>query len=446
MARQNVQRVLNKLLKESERGPESKRVRRLINKRTHYYSLRFKELVSEVYGQIEGTYSISKNLKKLKLNDTQKAIIVNACKNYFNSVRSKMTVSSGKFTVEVLANNSTYFNVKITSPDINDNFDGFIAPNRSDALNTLKKELLEKLQPTFRSDISPRVDNMLQIGHREGFSIAEQRTKGYLKTLEAQINRFKTNLPSGIKYEGTPMYRLEAELKNEDHSLNKVRQTFSIDEIYVSEQGRFSNYKQSIQERMIINSMRGVMKRALMDEDWANFKGSSSPTERIQNNLFETARKRGAKVSGSTKNNVSKRTKASAELKGRAVNTSSSDRISVQAGIDSQSTESINWNKLLPLINTRLPPRVMANMKFPSLVNRTGTFASSAEIVAIETTRQGFPLLVYDYERDPYNVFDRTLGRAPWNTPQRDPSALVDKSVREIVREMAIGRFYTRRA
>ena len=105
-----------------------------------------------------------------------------------------------------------------------------------------------------------------------------------------------------------------------------------------------------------------------------------------------------------------------------------------------------NWSSLLPIINAKLPPRVMANMRFPSLVNRTGTFASSASVVGVEQTREGFPSFVFDYERNPYNVFDRTLGRAPWNTPERDPSALVDKSLREIVREMAIGRFYTRRA
>jgi hypothetical protein len=85
-------------------------------------------------------------------------------------------------------------------------------------------------------------------------------------------------------------------------------------------------------------------------------------------------------------------------------------------------------------------------MRLPSLVNRTGRFAQSAEVVRIEETREGFPSFVFNYERDPYDVFDRTLGRAPWNTPERDPRALVDKSVREIVREMAINRFYTRRA
>lgn len=105
-----------------------------------------------------------------------------------------------------------------------------------------------------------------------------------------------------------------------------------------------------------------------------------------------------------------------------------------------------NWLSLLPMINSRLLPKVLANMKAPALVNRTGTFAQSAKVLNIEQTAEGFPSFVFDYERDPYDVFDRVKGRSPWNTLQRDPRALVDRSVREVVREMAISRFYTRRA
>jgi hypothetical protein len=105
-----------------------------------------------------------------------------------------------------------------------------------------------------------------------------------------------------------------------------------------------------------------------------------------------------------------------------------------------------NWLRLLPLINAKLADQVMKNMRAPRLVNRTGTFANSAKVINVEQTREGFPSFVFDYERDPYDVFDRTKGRSPWNTPERDPRTLVDISIREIVREMAIGRFFTRRA
>jgi peptidoglycan L-alanyl-D-glutamate endopeptidase CwlK len=105
-----------------------------------------------------------------------------------------------------------------------------------------------------------------------------------------------------------------------------------------------------------------------------------------------------------------------------------------------------NWASLIAIINAKLPERVANNMKSPGLVYRTGRFANSTKVVNVETTRDGYASIVFDYERDPYDVFDRIKGASPWNTPQRDPRALVDKSVREIVQEMAIGRFYTRRA
>jgi hypothetical protein len=105
-----------------------------------------------------------------------------------------------------------------------------------------------------------------------------------------------------------------------------------------------------------------------------------------------------------------------------------------------------NWLSLMSIINRKLPEQVANNMRLPGLVYRTGRFANSAEVVNIETTKEGYPSIVYNYQRSPYDVFDRTFGKSPWNTPARDPRDLVDKSIREIVQEMAIGRFYTRRA
>ena len=36
-------------------------------------------------------------------------------------------------------------------------------------------------------------------------------------------------------------------------------------------------------------------------------------------------------------------------------------------------------------------------------------------------------------------------GTPPWATPERDPRKLIERSIREIAAQFAIGRFYTRR-
>ena len=76
-------------------------------------------------------------------------------------------------------------------------------------------------------------------------------------------------------------------------------------------------------------------------------------------------------------------------------------------------------------------------MGAPRLENRTGRFAGSVRITDITRTPQGFPSIGYTYQRAPYDKFE--------TDPDRDPRKLIDKSIREIAAQYAIGRFYTRR-
>jgi hypothetical protein len=84
-------------------------------------------------------------------------------------------------------------------------------------------------------------------------------------------------------------------------------------------------------------------------------------------------------------------------------------------------------------------------MKFPSLENRTGKFASSVRVTDISITRAGFPSIGYTYDKNPYQVFETGFGKSPWATRERDPRRIIDASIREIAANMALGRFYTRR-
>lgn len=100
---------------------------------------------------------------------------------------------------------------------------------------------------------------------------------------------------------------------------------------------------------------------------------------------------------------------------------------------------------VITLINQKLPSVLQKNMREPALVNRTGRFANSVRIMEVTETRQGFPSFGYAYQKDPYQVFEMGLGNASWATEERDPRKLIDKSIREIAAELALGRFYTRR-
>jgi hypothetical protein len=191
-------------------------------------------------------------------------------------------------------------------------------------------------------------------------------------------------------------------------------------------------------------------------EYWAKKPGSPSSLENIINLLVKEARKAGGRTKKIDTKNLrgpkeptNLKSKSLKGIRGKSKKlkplSSSANNLNLPAQRAVKSAPQ-NWLQLLPMINSRLTDTVAKNMKSPKLNFRTGRFAQSAKVVNVEQTREGFPSFVFDYERDPYDVFDRTLGRSPWNTPQRDPRALVDQSVREIVREMAIGRFFTRRA
>ena len=106
-----------------------------------------------------------------------------------------------------------------------------------------------------------------------------------------------------------------------------------------------------------------------------------------------------------------------------------------------KSAASLPMNMIV-LLNNQLPNVVRKNMGPPRLENRTGRFAASPKVMDVTKTAQGFPSIGYTYERDPYQTFE--VGNKQ-GSPDRDPRTLIDKSIREIAVQFAIGRFFTRR-
>jgi hypothetical protein len=102
--------------------------------------------------------------------------------------------------------------------------------------------------------------------------------------------------------------------------------------------------------------------------------------------------------------------------------------------------------QFIGILNSRLSGTVAKNMGTPRLNYRTGRFAESVRVEQISKTSKGFPSIQYTYMRYPYEVFEFPGSGSPLaQQGQRDPRNLIDLSIREIMAEYAIGRFYTRR-
>ena len=101
-----------------------------------------------------------------------------------------------------------------------------------------------------------------------------------------------------------------------------------------------------------------------------------------------------------------------------------------------------NLATFLGILNQQLPNVVAKNMGDPALNYRTGRFASGVRATDISRTPQGFPSVGYTYQLYPYQTFEPGYAQGD---PDRDPRKLIDRSIREIMAQYAIGRFYTRR-
>jgi hypothetical protein len=300
-----------------------------------------------------------------------------------------------------------------------------------------------------------RSGGLLHLGHLDGFAVVERRAQEIVRRLKETV----PNITVGKAI-------LSKTLRNRDKTKSKISLggtlgyidlELEVDYTAVADEFAGLNISKEYEQKLISN----ISKSFLRKKNWSKVEGSESNEDALLNDAaasisdnieFAFSKVKGAKLV-SRKNTERKRKPTSVKqdikinlVKNKSEGSGDNFPSSVKSAKQKKELPEQNWSSLLPLINSKLTPRVIANMRSPSLVNRTGRFAQSAEVVRIEETREGSPSFVFNYERDPYDVFDRTLGRAPWNTPERDPRALVDKSVREIVREMAIGRFYTRRA
>ena len=315
------------------------------------------------------------------------------------------------------------------------------------ALNKKLKEL-NRGSNTDRELINAR-RGFLDIGHDEDSSVALQRVAKVNEAME-----IIQGLDGGSDLARKVIGELEAQI-----SLDFQR--FSLgppkDKIGISLESKALNRASMTKGEVdsLNKSLEAVCEK--IGTEWATLEGSDSPVTRRQKIVLENLAKplrgrKNIKVKGfKTKLATSAKSASLSVGKRKGKNqgfkdTKSRKPVATSTVARPQKTSLASSPlRLIGLINKSLPDVVRKNMQRPGLENRTGRFAESVKLTDIIQTPKGLPSFGYTYAKNPYQVFEMTNGTAPWATPERDPRKLIDKSIREIAAQFALGRFYTRR-
>ena len=439
------------------------------NKKAHILSVSVPSILEQIEGQL-GKSLYTKNLDGLtrEVKIFTKSVYTKADTSRKEFIRrsEKGAVTSG-FAVELVSLN------RIGTTTNQENFRILIISisgrgNSFDKAKTLKNEAEKHLINKIKEITGKEVN--LDIGHISAVSSLQVQDAAleFVSSIKANNLSIPYSIRKAVSYKSIVKVSMEAQRKRklDREYILKIGEVFpTLKEIMKNVADKDPVLIAALLEDSVVNQARGrseekkrknqYLKAAKDLANKINFsrvRSSPSFMEDILTEILYEAQKVGGTIKGKKpKKSSNPKTRPIEEKLTRtntvSINVNSNSYSSPEIkGITSNRRQKTNWLQLIPLINAKLTPQVMKNMSSPRLVNRTGRFAQSARVVNVEQTSQGFPSFVFDYERDPYDVFDRTLGRAPWNSPQRDPRTLIDQSVREIVREMAIGRFFTRRA
>ena len=208
----------------------------------------------------------------------------------------------------------------------------------------------------------------------------------------------------------------------------------------ISWQEALDNNTQSQIERKAVEELRKYLKNI------ATAKTSTSLSDGVAQVLLHTATPKKAKVTGARKKQIKESSKAKTSKK---TTSKKSETVIRDSGVGSlnlqkRSSKGVSASplELIGILNRQLPEAIAGNMGSPRLNYRTGRFASSVEVTDITTTAKGFPSIGYTYMKYPYQTFEPGYAQGD---PNRDPRKLIDKSIRDIAVQFALGRFYTRR-
>ncbi len=324
------------------------------------------------------------------------------------------------------------------------------------SMNEMFTELQNFIGSTGREKISNKdgsekksIMHFFDAGHQKDAGVFErfldQKTQEIMAALdsklEAESQISNAELVSFLKTECD----IDLEVKKVDN------QDMIIIRIESASQNRSDGQKLGLRSRDLKKKINAYLESK---GDLENLEGSDSlktrKIKKARNEVMDPFRKvPGAIVSEKAKiKNIKSSSVLSVGAKVRAKNTKLNTKVKVRkAAKQKQIAESpaSTLLRMIAMINKKLPRVIRENMQQPALQNRTGRFADSVKVTEVVQTPKGYPSVGYTYRKNPYQVYEMGRGDERWATPERDPRKLIDRSIREIAAEMALGRLFTRR-
>lgn len=307
-------------------------------------------------------------------------------------------------------------------------------------LSTIKANFVNSLERRDRNYTATEISLKSQLGHgNKGLAVSQFALEKSI--LEAQkqfgLSDAETQQMYNIVFQQRKKHKIKVDARHAQLvTASKLDKSFIF---IITNQLTDFNKADSIRER-------AAFEESVKELDFLGME-TSTPLDKALAEVFtNTIAPKGSKVTGKRRKKVVESSRASIQSSKPEKKTSS---YQVVKGVGSKGLKKTKAKKspsslttFLGVLNEQLPRTVARNMGEPALVNRTGRFASSVRAVDMVQTPQGFPSIGYTYMKNPYQTFEQ--GYAQGST-DADPRKLIDKSIREIAVQFAIGRFYTRR-
>ena len=329
--------------------------------------------------------------------------------------------------------------------------DMFIVSSFSRSITTIKNTMLKTLvrsgaiQESDRADISQN----LHKGHgSRGNAVSQVQIATSVSALDDATKKLLVhNLEGAFK---------RGELGDDSFAYQQIKRLVTEGHNIVTKKGKLNaNYVSviafqtgpgNIEDSAHEKAVKAVYRKFIgsLTEDMLDMKGSPSLKEKTAALVTDKFKgKKNVKVSAkSVKMSTKTKSKGKGSKTGGKVAISATALRTRKAKTRATSSAAARPLQMIALINKELPQTIKANMDLPALQNRTGRFAESAKVIDAVTTRQGFTSFGYTYDKFPYQTFEPGFAQG---SPERDPRTLINRSIREIATQFAIGRLYTRR-